>query len=86
MAVERAHVLGPSRGIVEAPAHLLDHAPADECWDLDQTAAIRLYEFCLIHGSCFEIYRCVNLAELARLWSGPSLPTGIRAQWAGRAA
>ncbi len=84
MAVELAHVLGPARGVIEPPADLLAHAPADTSWDLDQTATkIRLYEFCLIHGSSFEIYRCVNLGELARMWPQLCLPTGIRAQWAG---
>jgi hypothetical protein len=84
MAVELAHVLGPARGVIEPPADLLAHAPADMSWDLGQTATkIRLYEFCLIHGSSFEIYRCVNLGELARMWPQLCLPTGIRAQWAG---
>lgn len=48
--------------------------------------AVRLvvYQWCLANGSQFEIYRWVNLVDLAAMWSTIALPSGVRAEW-GRA-
>jgi hypothetical protein len=41
-----------------------------------------VYEHCLIVGTQYEIYRWVNLLDLARLWPRLHLPPGVRAEWA----
>jgi hypothetical protein len=37
----------------------------------------------LNRGTPFDIYRWVNLADLAALWPGLDLPVGLRAEWGG---
>lgn len=40
-----------------------------------------IYERCLTAGTQCDIYRWVNLTDLAGLWPGLALPSGVRAEW-----
>jgi hypothetical protein len=57
-------------------------ASAGQRVDLDQPAVkARVYEACLIRGGPFDVYRWVNLTELARVWRTLRLPVDVAAAW-----
>jgi hypothetical protein len=84
--VELARCAGPRTGM----------APPPDCWtgcftgtasgelDLSNPACkAALYECCLSRGTPFDIYRWVNLEDLASLWPRLHLAPGLRAEWEG---
>lgn len=40
-----------------------------------------IYQYCLVRGAQFDIYRWVNLAGLAAIWQCITLPDGVRSEW-----
>jgi hypothetical protein len=83
-AIELNRLAGPGIGLVEPPVHLLGGCPpAGERWDLAVLVIkIRLYQICLARGSRYDIYRYVNLHDLANLLDRLTLPAAIAGCWA----
>ncbi len=84
--VDLGRCAGPHAGAARAPACLVGtlgaaHPPLV---DLSESAVkARLYECCLSGGTAFDIYRWINLQDLAALWPRLNLPAGLRAEWSG---
>lgn len=73
--------VGP-RGRLAAPPGCWADSGLGE-FDLGEaTHRVALYECCLRHGTPFDIYRWVDLVDLAALWPRIRLPAGVRAEWA----
>lgn len=81
--VELARCAGPHDGRVRMPACCTAPEPSPGA-EIDlslATTKVRLYECCLSRGTPFDIYRWVNLADLAALWPRLSLAPAVRAEW-----
>lgn len=80
--VELARLAGPHDALLcEADAAHL-RLPGPGPWRLAVTAVrAALYRYCLVSGTQFDIYRWVNLADLATVWASMRLPTGVRREW-----
>lgn len=75
--VELSRLRGPRHGAA-APADPRSGPVHDEA--MPATTA-ELYRWALTDGTQFDIYRWVNLYDLARMWADLDLPAGIRHQW-----
>jgi len=81
-SVELARLAGPRDGLVgpsdAAGLRLAGRPP----WSLaDPTVRAALYERCLVSGTQFDLYRWVNLTDLAMVWPLLRLPAGVRDEW-----
>jgi len=81
-SVELARLAGPRDALLgtsdAAGLRLAGRPP----WSLaDPTVRAALYERCLVSGTQFDIYRWVNLADLAMVWQLLRLPVGVRDEW-----
>lgn len=81
--VELSRLAGPHEGIVQQAEGERWSLPGRGPWDFAEPAVRRAaYEFCLVAGSQFDIYRWVNLTDLAAQWHALDLPDGVRGDWA----
>lgn len=56
--------------------------PGSPPWRLSRPSVrCALYEWALTHGTQFDIYRWVNLVDLAAVWDELNLSDGVRAEW-----
>lgn len=80
--IELDRLAGPRTGPIEPPHHLFPDLPQPVRLDLDvpQDKA-RLYTACLLRGSPYDVYRYVNLTDLAVLLPTLDLPTPIADAW-----
>jgi len=84
--VDLTRCAGPRGGRTRAPSCMTGGCPCLSPAEIDLSESVnkaRLYECCLNRGTPFDIYRWVNLADLAALWPGLHLPVGLRAEWGG---
>jgi hypothetical protein len=80
--VELRRMAGPLDREIGVTRWRWDEPPHAGPWrlaDIDVKATI--YRVTLSTGSQFDIYRWVNLIDLARLWPVLDLPGGVRAEW-----
>jgi hypothetical protein len=81
--VELSRLAGPRDGYVTATDALHVRPPGSPPWRLsDPGVRVAVYQHCLTRGTQFEIYRWVNLHDLARIWPELTLPQGVRDEWA----
>lgn len=81
--VDLARLAGPRDGLLTVTDAGRLRLPGEPPWPLsspDIRAA--LYECCLVCGTQFDIYRWVNLTDLAAVWTMLRLPPGVRHEWA----
>jgi hypothetical protein len=80
--IELDRLDGPRTGRVELPHHLFPDAPQRVVLDLDEPGhKARVYTACLLRGSPYDVYRYVNLADLADLLPTLSLPSTLAEAW-----
>lgn len=80
--IELDRLAGPRTGRVEPPRHLFPESPEPITLNLDLPAdKARLYTACLLRGSPYDIYRYVNLADLAVLLPTLDLPGVVADAW-----
>lgn len=87
--VELERCQGPRAGQVAPPACCRETCTdcSAEPFDLsDPATKVTLYECILGGGTPFDIYRWVNLPDLALLWPRLRLADGVRAEWGGALA
>jgi hypothetical protein len=77
--IELARLAGPHTGIIDAPPHLLPTPPARLTLN-DPADRARPYTACLRYGDPYDVYRYINLHDLAGLL--PSLPATLSQVWA----
>ena len=81
-SVELARLAGPRDGLLTASDAGRLRRAGRAPWSLaDPAVRAALYEHCLICGTQFDIYRWVNLADLAAVWHLMRLPAGIGDEW-----
>jgi hypothetical protein len=81
--VELSRLAGPRDGYVTATDALRVRPPGSPPWRLsDPGVRVAVYQHCLVQGTQFEIYRWVNLEDLAGIWSELNLPQGVHDEWA----
>lgn len=82
--VELARLAGPHEWRLSASDAAALRLPRfSGCRASDPAVRAAVYEFCLVLGSPFDIYRWVNLPDLAGVWQKLSLPPGVKAEWRG---
>lgn len=79
--IELMRISGPHEGFVDAPPHLLKGGPSCRINLAAPGVKIRLYTACLLRGSPFDVYRLVNLRDLAALLTRLPLPAPITDTW-----
>lgn len=80
--VELDRLAGPRTGRIEIPRHLFPESAERVVLDLaDPRDKTRLYTACLRRGSPYDVYRYVNLADLAVLLPGLDLPITTADAW-----
>lgn len=80
--VELARLAGPIEGTLAAGECARYQLPGEPPLQLaDPEVRIALYEHCLTAGTQFDIYRWINLRELATYWDLLTLPAGVRREW-----
>lgn len=78
--VELARLEGPHAGAI--PGGFPTALPGSPPWDVSDTdVRVALYRWALTEGTQFDIYRWVNLADLAEIWPLLALPDGIHEEW-----
>lgn len=81
--VELSRLAGPRDGFVTASDALHVRPAGSPPWRLsDPGVRVAVYQHCLTRGTQFEIYRWVNLEDLAGVWPDLDLPQGVRNEWA----
>jgi len=81
--VELSRLAGPRDGLVTASDALHVRPAGSPPWRLsDPGVRVAVYQHCLTRGTQFEIYRWVNLEDLAGVWPDLDLPQGVRNEWA----
>lgn len=80
--IELDRLAGPRTGRIEVPRHLFPEAGGPVALDLSEPRhKARLYTACLRHGSPYDVYRYVNLIDLAVLLPNLELPPTIADAW-----
>jgi hypothetical protein len=80
--IELDRLDGPRTGRIELPHYLFPDVPDTVILDLDEPRhKALLYTACLRRGSPYDVYRYVNLADLAVLLPTLSLPKPIADAW-----
>lgn len=80
--IELDRLTGPRTGRVAAPHHLFPESSETVVLDLDLAHhKARLYTACLRRGSPYDVYRYVDLTDLAVLLPTLELPTTIANAW-----
>lgn len=81
--VELSRLSGPRDGEITPTDCGSVRLPGRPPWRLSSARVkAALYEHCLTRGTQFEIYRWVNLDDLAAIWHLLDLPGGVRNEWA----
>lgn len=81
--VELARLAGPHDGLLTGADGLRLRLVRPGPWPLaDPGVRVALYEYCLARGTQFDIYRWLNLCDLAAVWARLRLPHGVRGEWA----
>lgn len=80
--VDLTRLAGPRSGWLR-PAEVGSlELPGSPPWPLAHPDVRRaLYEWALTEGTQFDIYRWVNLTDLAEVWCSLRLPDGVHAEW-----
>lgn len=80
--VDLTRLAGPRSGWLSPTDVGSVELPGSPPWPLAR-AAVRcaLYEWALVEGTQFDIYRWVNLFDLAAVWPSLRLPDGVHAEW-----
>lgn len=80
--VELARLSGPRDGLLCSAAPGCRLATIPPPWRLS-TVRVRaaLYQCCLTSGTQFDIYRWINLVDLAEVFDTLRIPTGVRSEW-----
>ncbi len=79
--VDLSRLAGPRNAVIadDIPAELPGRPP----WDLaEPRIRAAVYSWALTEGTQFDIYRWVNLVDLARVWPLLDVPEGISHEWA----
>lgn len=80
--IELERLEGPRTGRIELPRYLFPDVPDTVIIDLDEPQhKARLYTACLRRGSPYDVYRYVNLTDLAVLLPTLPLPKPIADAW-----
>ena len=80
--IELDRLAGPRTGLIEPAHHLFPDLPDPVTLDLDVPRhKTRLYTACLLRGSPYDVYRYVNLTDLAVLLPTLELPAAIAEAW-----
>jgi hypothetical protein len=80
--VQLSRCSGPRAGRVRPPACWAGGSRSGEQFDLSNLAnKAALYECVVAGGTPFDIYRWINLSDLALLWPRLRVPSGVRAEW-----
>lgn len=80
--VELARLAGPHDGAITAPDRCRFRLVGLPPWRLsDPQVREVLYQQCLTSGTQFDIYRWINLVDLAAVWHHLRLPAGVRSEW-----
>jgi hypothetical protein len=81
--VELRRLTGPHDRLITAAEWRWGEPDGGGPWRLACPAVrVLVYQRSLLAGSQYEIYRWVNLMDLARIWPVLDLPVGIRGEWA----
>lgn len=82
--VDLARLAGPRSARIGAGDGIAARLPGRPPWQLaEPRVRVAVYRYCLTAGSPFEIYRWVNLTDLAAVWASLALPRGLAREWRG---
>ncbi len=80
--VELARLAGPRDGLLALPTVARLRLTIPPPWRLAAPGVrAALYRHCLVSGTQFDIYRWINLVDLAQVWEELVLPPGVRHEW-----
>lgn len=83
-SVDLARLAGPEHYAFDSAGAAFFGLPGTEPWQLfDLRVRVAVYERVLTSGTQFDIYRWVNLIDLATAWTALRLPRGVRGEWQG---
>lgn len=82
--VDLARLAGPEHYEFNSAEGTYFGLPGAAPWHLsDANVRATVYRHVLTSGTQFDIYRWVNLIDLATVWPSLRLPRGVRSEWQG---